>query len=202
MGLDKAVEIRHLSRCWYLAAAVAAIAFGLQLGGDSAREALAYSRDNLASGQFWRLATAHFVHLGWTHLLLNLGGLALVFWLVGHAFSWGQWLYIIAISVATIDAGFWFLYPELAWYVGLSGLLHGLLAAGLLRGLYARDRESLILGVFVLAKLAWEQLGGPLPGSEATSGGTVIVDAHLYGAIGGLVAAASMWRRVRSPSPI
>ena len=202
MGLDEAVEIRHLSRCWYLAAAVAAIAFGLQLGGDGARDALAYSRDDLASGQFWRLATAHFVHLGWTHLLLNLGGLALVFWLVGHAFSWRQWLYIIAISVATIDAGFWFLYPELAWYVGLSGLLHGLLAAGLLRGLYARDRESLILGVFVLAKLAWEQLGGPLPGSEATSGGTVIVDAHLYGAIGGLVAAASMWRRVRSPSSI
>jgi rhomboid family GlyGly-CTERM serine protease len=178
MGLDKASEIQHLSRCWHLAAVAAVIAVALQLGGDGVREALAYNREYLASGQLWRLATGHFVHLGWTHLLLNLSGLALVFWLVGHAFSWRQWLYITGISIATIDAGFWFLYAELGWYVGLSGLLHGLLAAGLLRGLLARDRE------------------------ESTSGGTVIVDAHLYGALGGLMGAASMWRRVRSTSPI
>lgn len=202
MGLDKASEIQHLSRCWHLAAVAAVIAVALQLGGDGVREALAYNRENLASGQLWPLATGHFVHLGWTHLLLNLSGLALVFWLVGHAFSWRQWLYITGISIATIDAGFWFLYAELGWYVGLSGLLHGLLAAGLLRGLLARDRESLILAAFVVAKLAWEQFGGPLPGSESTSGGTVIVDAHLYGALGGLMGAASMWRRVRSTSSI
>ena len=202
MGLDKAAEKLHLRHGWYLAVAVSTVALGLQLGGDGAREALAYNREYLASGQLWRLVTGHFVHLGWTHLLLNLSGLALVFWLVGHAYSCRQWLYITGISIATIDAGFWFLYPELGWYVGLSGLLHGLLAAGLLRGLLARDRESLILAAFVVAKLAWEQFGGPLPGSEATSGGTVIVDAHLYGAVGGLVAAASMWRRVRSASSI
>lgn len=202
MGLDKAAQIRDLSRCWYLAAAAAVIAVALQLGGDGAREALAYSREDLASGQIWRLATGHFVHLGWSHLALNLGGLVLVFWIVGGAFNWREWLYIAVISIATIDAGFWFLYPELAWYVGLSGLLHGLLAAGLLRGLLSRDRESLILAAFVVAKLAWEQFGGPLPGSEATSGGTVIVDAHLYGAAGGLLAAASLWRRVRPTSSI
>jgi rhomboid family GlyGly-CTERM serine protease len=202
MGLDKAAEIQSLNRCWYLAAAVTAIAFALQLGGEGAREALAYNREFVASGQLWRLATGHFVHLGWTHLLLNLGGLGLVFWLVGQAYNWRQWLYVIGLSVAIIDAGFWFLYPELGWYVGLSGLLHGLLAAGLLRGLVAGDRESLVLAAFVVAKLIWEQIGGPLPGSEATSGGTVIVDAHLYGAVGGLIAAASMWHRVRSTSSI
>jgi rhomboid family GlyGly-CTERM serine protease len=202
MGLDKAAEIQSLSRCWYLAAAVTAIAFALQLGGEGVREALAYNREFVASGQLWRLATGHFVHLGWTHLLLNLGGLGLVFWLVGQAYNWRQWLYVTGLSVAIIDAGFWFLYPELGWYVGLSGLLHGLLAAGLLRGLVAGDRESLVLAAFVVAKLIWEQIGGPLPGSEATSGGTVIVDAHLYGAVGGLIAAASMWHRVRSTSSI
>ena len=202
MGSDKAAEIQQLSRCWFLAAAAPAITIALELGGDGVRESLAYSREYLASGQLWRLVTGHFVHLGWTHLLLNLGGLALVFWLVGQAFRWRQWLYITGISVAAIDAGFWFLYPELAWYVGLSGLLHGLLAAGLLRGLLSQDRESLILAAFIVAKLAWEQIGGPLPGSEATSGGTVIVDAHLYGAVGGLIAAASMWRRVGSASSI
>jgi len=60
----------------------------------------------------------------------------------------------------------------------------------------------LVLVAFVAAKLVWEQTGGPLPGSEATSGGTVIVDAHLYGALGGFIAAYLMWRRVRPKSPI
>jgi rhomboid family GlyGly-CTERM serine protease len=202
MGLHKAAQKQDPDRGWYLAAAATAITFALQLGGDEVREALAYSREYLALGEFWRLATGHFVHLGWTHLLLNLAGLALVGWLVGPAYNWREWLFITGISLATIDAGFWFLYPELAWYVGLSGLLHGLLTAGLFPRLLARDRESLVLVAFVAAKLVWEQTGGPLPGSEATSGGTVIVDAHLYGALGGFIAAYLMWRRVRPKSPI
>jgi len=41
----------------------------------------------------------------------------------------------------------------------------------------------LLLGL----KLAWEQLAGPLPGSEALSGGPVVVDAHLYGTSAGLL---------------
>ena len=202
MGLDKASEISGPGHHLAAVAAVAIVAVLLQLGGDSAREALAFSRANLGAGQLWRLATGHFVHLGWTHLVLNLAGLALVSWLVGHAYDWRRWLFIGFVSIAVIDAGFWFLYPELDWYVGLSGLLHGLLAAGLLSGIVARDRESIALAAFVVAKLAWEQIGGPLPGSEATSGGTVIVEAHLYGAIGGLLAAALLWRRVRPSASI
>ena len=202
MGLDKASEISGPGHHLAAVAAVAIVAVLLQLGGDSAREALAFSRANLGAGQLWRLATGHFVHLGWTHLVLNLAGLALVSWLVGHAYDWRRWLFIGFVSIAVIDAGFWFLYPELDWYVGLSGLLHGLLAAGLFSGIVARDRESIALAAFVVAKLAWEQIGGPLPGSEATSGGTVSVEAHLYGAIGGLLAAALLWRRVRPSAPI
>ena len=98
-------------------------------------------------------------------------------------------------SIVAIDVGFWFLYPQLDWYVGLSGLLHGLLAAGLFVGVVRRDREAVVLAVFVSAKLAWEQLVGPLPGSESTSGGAVIVDAHLYGAVGGVLGALPWWRR-------
>ena len=172
---------------WILAAVVAAIALALQLGEFGVREVLAWDRDGLASGQAWRLLSGHFVHLGWSHLLLNLAGLALVAWLVGKRFSWQRWLVIGAFSIAAIDAGFWFLYPNLGWYVGLSGMLYGLLVAGLLAGVLQRDREAIILSVFIVAKLAWEQLVGPLPASESTAGGRVIVEAHLYGALGGLL---------------
>ena len=185
MGLNQGHKNRR--QCWVLAAVVAAAALLLQFGGTGLRDVLAWERSALGAGQAWRLLSGHFVHLGWTHLLLNLAGLALVSWLVGSAFGWLRWATIAVISIVAIDAGFWFLNPELDWYVGLSGLLHGLLLAGLLPGALRADREALVLSAFVVLKLAWEQFLGPMPGSETTSGGNVIVDAHLYGALGGLL---------------
>ncbi|MDH3621140.1 MAG: rhombosortase [Gammaproteobacteria bacterium] len=203
MGLHKAAGNSNLRACWLLVAGVSALAIALQFGGEQVREALAYTRDGVAGGELWRLVTGHFVHLGWTHMWLNLAGLALVVWLVGGIFSWVRWLLVLALTVLIIDVGFWFLYPNLAWYVGLSGVLHGLLVGGLLKGVVERDRESMILLGFVLAKLAWEQFsGGPLPGSEATSGGNVIVNAHLYGAVGGALAGTLLWRSAGSTRPI
>ncbi len=203
MGLHKAAGNSNLRACWLLVAGVSALAIALQFGGEQVREALAYTRDGVAGGELWRLVTGHFVHLGWTHMWLNLAGLALVVWLVGGVFGWVRWLLVLGLTVLIIDVGFWFLYPNLAWYVGLSGVLHGLLVGGLLKGVVERDRESMILLGFVLAKLAWEQFsGGPLPGSEATSGGNVIVNAHLYGAVGGALAGTLLWRSARSTRPI
>ena len=203
MGLGKVSEDTNTRHCWLAAGVVAVVAILLELGGKSVRDALSYDRDAVAAGQLWRLVTGHFVHLGWSHLVLNVLGLALVAWLVGRTFNLLTWLYTGLATIVAIDAGFWLLNPKLAWYVGLSGLEHGLLTAGLFVGIAARrDREATILAVLVLAKLCWEQIVGPLPGSESTSGGAVIVDAHLYGTIGGLVAGILAWRRVRTAASI
>jgi rhomboid family GlyGly-CTERM serine protease len=202
MGLDDLHKAARFHRHWYGALGLAILATLLQLGGDGARELLAFERDGLAAGEVWRLLGGHFVHLGWSHLLLNLVGLALVAWLVGYAFDGLRWLFVMVLSIAAIDAGLWFLDTGLDWYVGLSGLLHGLLAAGLFVGLVRRDREALILALFVLAKLGWEQLVGPLPGSESTAGGAVIVNAHLYGAAGGALAALLCRRSARGAAPL
>jgi hypothetical protein len=84
-----------------------------------------------------------------------------------------------------MDIAFWTLNPELYWYVGMSGMLHGLLAAGIVARMPGLDAESAVLLLLMLAKIGYEQFGGPVPGSEITSGGPVVVDAHLYGALGG-----------------
>ena len=203
MGLHNVAVNTNKRQSWLLAAAVFGIAVLLQIGGDPVREVLAYTRDGVAAGQLWRLVSNHFVHLGWTHMWLNLAGLALVAWLVGGAFDWLRWLIVAIVTIGAIGAGFWFLYPNLDWYVGLSGLLHGLLVGGLYKGVRELDKESIVLLCFVLAKLAWEQLsGGPLPGSETTSGGTVIVNAHLYGTVGGALAGALLWRRDKPAAAI
>jgi rhomboid family GlyGly-CTERM serine protease len=202
MGLDKVRRSTYLRHCWMGLGIIAVVSLLLELLGDGGRLALAYNRDALEAGEFWRLLTGHFVHLSLTHVLLNLAGLALVVWIVGHAFSWSQWLFVMFVSIVIIDAGFWFLSPELAWYVGISGLLNGILAAGLVIGVAERDPGSVVLAVVVLAKLTWEQTVGPLPGSESTSGGDVVVIAHIYGAAGGLLSAALLWRSARPAASI
>jgi rhomboid family GlyGly-CTERM serine protease len=197
--LQKDANLRHTRRWGLVLGILVAV---LQFGGEPLRELLAYEREGLQAGQAWRLLSGHFVHLGWSHLALNVAGLAIVVWLVGHVFSGLRWMLIMLLSIAAIDAGLWFLNAEIDWYVGLSGMLHGLLVAGLFVGIANRDREALILSAFVLAKIAWEQFSGPLPGSESTAGGVVIVDAHLYGAFGGLLGALLCWRSVRQGASI
>jgi len=52
-----------------------------------------------------------------------LAGLLLVWLLVGLHYSTPQWLLVAAVTVLTMDAGFWFLDADMRWYVGLSGML-------------------------------------------------------------------------------
>lgn len=195
MGLTK-------GRPWLPAACVSALILLLGLLGEPARELLAWSRPGIADGEAWRLLSGHFVHLAWSHLLLNLAGLWLVWYLVVDAWRTLEWLLIASVILVVIDLGFWLLEPRLVWYVGLSGVLHGLLAAGALRGLYERRVEGALLAVVLAAKIVFEQIVGPLPGSEASTGGPVIVAAHLYGVIGGVLAGAPMLIRVRAKASI
>ncbi|MGH8230318.1 MAG: rhomboid family intramembrane serine protease [Steroidobacteraceae bacterium] len=61
------------------------VAFGAS--GQWGRAQLAYERAGLAQLQFWRLISAHLVHLGWQHTLLNCAGLALLWALFAREFS-------------------------------------------------------------------------------------------------------------------
>jgi rhomboid family GlyGly-CTERM serine protease len=175
-------------------------AFGLL--GDVGREALAYDRQAIAAGQIWRLVTAHLVHTGISHMLLNLAALWVVWYLVGTAIDGYGWLVVWIVSMMGIDIGLWLLEPDLEWYVGLSGVLHGLIAAGLVAGLRSMSVELWIVLFGLIGKLAYEQTFGPLPGSEATTGAAVIVSAHLYGAIAGALCGAVLAIRVPAAASI
>jgi rhomboid family GlyGly-CTERM serine protease len=181
---------------WQVAAVLLLVCLAVAAMGDAGREVLKYERLSIEDGEYWRLATAHFTHLGTTHLLLNMAGLVLVWLLVGRYLNNWQWMLTLTLSMVTVSAGFWFVDIYMLWYVGLSGVLHGLLLAGTVLGFHKQPSESAIIVVVVIGKLAWEQLAGPLPGSESVSGGDVVVNAHLFGAIGGLVTAAILWRSV------
>lgn len=187
---------------WYLPGLMLACAILLLFAGEVGHEALRFDRAGIEDGDYWRLVSGHFVHLGFSHFALNAAGLGLVWFLVGEAYERSQWLLVIGASIAGIDLGFWFFNPQLQWYVGLSGLLHGILAAGLVATCRPARAESVALAALLVAKLAWEQAFGPVPGSAVSSGGNVIVDAHLYGAIGGGLMASVILIRVRRAAPI
>lgn len=184
---------------WQVPLLLALVSVATALTGGTGRAALRFERDAIAAGELWRLVTGHIVHLGASHLVLNLAGLFLVWLLVGDRYTPLRWWLVVVFSLAVMDLGFWFLDPQLSWYVGLSGLLHGLLMAGATAGLRRAPLESAVFGLVVIGKVALEQVIGPLPGSEATSGGPVVVNAHLYGAVAGLLAgAASLLPRAES----
>lgn len=157
------------------------------LGGSAWRDALRYDRTALHAGELWRLVTAHAVHLDTAHALLNAGGLVLLWILFSDGVGKARlWCLAAVLSIIAIDAGLWWLSPEVSWYVGASGLLHGFMAAGTVEMLRRHDPIALPMALIFVAKLAWELFHGPLPFETQ---GTVITAAHCYGALGGAVAA-------------
>ena len=175
------------SRPHQLVLALALLCIALQYAGLA--EALDYQRSLIASGHWWLLLSGNFVHLGPSHLWMNLAGLALVAALVWQHFNALQWAALILLCSVGVGVGLWFFNPGVEGYVGFSGTLHGLIIAGTLADLRVYPRSAALLLILVVGKLVWEQAAGALPGSELVAGGQVLVDAHLYGAIGGALIA-------------
>jgi rhomboid family GlyGly-CTERM serine protease len=163
-----------------------------ELFGEPARRLLSFDREALGQGQWWRLLSAHFVHLDLEHAVLNGLGLVLMWALFARDYSPWRWAAIYCGSAIAVSAGLWFANPELQWYVGASGALHGVMTAGTIAHLRRRDLDGWILAIFIVAKLAFEQIEGSLP---FAGGANTIVDAHLYGALGGIVLALPMKSR-------
>jgi rhomboid family GlyGly-CTERM serine protease len=198
MGLERLLRARAGDLA--APAALVVVLLGVFLAGPGAIHVLRYERAAVLAGEAWRLVTAHLVHADAAHLGWNLLGVGIVAVLFAHDFAPRQWLAIAVASVITIGTGFLLLEPQLEWYVGFSGVLHGLMAAGLvawLRG--TRDPFAWLVTLLFVAKLGWEHWAGPLPFTAESLSLPVIHEAHTYGAVGGALAA--LWSGCRSPRP-
>ena len=173
--------------------ALLALVTGLQALPPGWHATLRYDRLAVADGELWRLLTGNLIHLGWMHLLLNGCGLLIMTWLFGEERRPLQWLVDLLICSLAVNLGLFYLTPEIFWVVGLSGVLHGLFVVGAVTWVIT----GIGLGKWLLAgitvKLTWEQVFGEIPLSADIVGGGVVVDAHLWGALGGLVALGVGW---------
>lgn len=190
-------------RAWVLAHArfteAAALSLALALLilvhalGPRASLALRYERAAIAAGEWWRLLTAHLVHDDLRHLALNLAGLVALWVLYRRDARPRDWLLVVLAAALGVGLGLFAFQPQLAWYVGLSGVLHGAWAAG---GVFAWRRwklESIVALALLAAKLALELWRGNAV-VDAALALPVITAAHRYGALSGLIAALAVRR--------
>jgi membrane associated rhomboid family serine protease len=132
--------------------------------------------------------TAPFLHAGWDHLIGN----SLPFLVLGFLVLLGglmRWLLSSLITIVSSGLAAWVLTPANTIVLGASGLIFGWLTYLLARGLYSRRPGQVIISLLVLVFY-----GGMIWGVLPTSAG-VSWQAHLGGAVGGLIAARALHRR-------
>lgn len=156
--------------------------------------ALVLDRDAVLGGQLWRLWSGHWVHLDLRHAAINLCALALLA-LIAVRLRQLRPLLTASLWMMPLSAVLLLLaVPDLQWYAGLSGLLHGGAAWLLLR---QGGRVALAGAALLAGKLIWEQVS---PAMDAAAF-PVIHAAHLCGALVGAALAlpgAVRRRRLRT----
>lgn len=147
----------------------------------------AYQREDLLSGAWWQLLSAHAVHFDANHALMNMVGLALVWWLVAPA-RLGVWkiLSLLMLSGVVAVLGLLLWHPQLDWYVGASGSIHGLWAGGAVALCLQGNHRSLggALLLLLVAKLGAE-MWLISPANIMLEGEVIVYAAHRYAAVGG-----------------
>ena len=122
----------------------------------------------IAAGGWWRLLTAHIVHLDAAPSAAERTGPGAD---VGAVCAGLRSHRVVRDRARPAPwrsvRGLWWLSPRVGWYVGASGVLHSVMAAGLRKHLAERAWDRWILLVGFCAKLAYEQLGRP----RAAAGG-------------------------------
>ena len=163
---------------WRFVAVIIPLMILLQAIGP---EYFRYQSDWTLTGQIWRMVTAHWVHVGWLHLLLNGVGLVVCVSLTSPGWSIGRWLTYSIIMAIGISIMLTLYNPEVIDYAGYSGVLYGLYVLAAL-SLFPRDRlvTALIIAAIV-GKVFMEQFNFYDFNSGDIIGARVIVDAHLYG---------------------
>lgn len=143
---------------------------------------LRFDHHAIKQGEYWRLFTAHIIHLNPTHAALNGAGFLLLAWMMpkGH---WSVWLVFYVVSGLFISSMV-YIEGQVFWYVGASGVLHGLMMLAAFFSQWLESWRRVAMLVLILGKVIWEQT--PWYSDEqvySMIGGHVVVDAHFWGAM-------------------
>lgn len=127
------------------------------------------------------VVAAPFLHLDFAHLMANTGA----FVILGCLIAWTtKRFWAVTIIVALVAGlGTWVVAPPITLHIGASGLVYGYAAFLVAWGILSRKIVSAFVGILVAVSyggIVW----GMFPGQPGISW-----QGHLFGAIGGVVAA-------------
>lgn len=188
MNLLKNFLLKHL-RGVVMLAVVSTILFLLLLIDSNVWNVLRFSRHEIMAGEIWRVLTGHLVHTNFAHGIMNIAAFLLTCFFAGPMMRDWLWLLLGVFVMLLISVGLLLFSPAVQWYVGFSGVIHGLLAGPLLIGAVQEKDKFFALGcVLLVAKVISEQMPNFDVGHlYEVIDAAVVVDAHMYGLIAGLL---------------
>jgi membrane associated rhomboid family serine protease len=141
------------------------------------------------------VATAPFLHAGFGHLAAN----TVPFVMLGAVIALGGLARVASVTlIVALVAGLgtWLVAPGNTIHIGASGIVFGFASYLLVRGLYSRSALHLAAGAVVAIVWGGTVLTGLLPEEGISWQG------HLFGAIGGVLAARMLHRRAVRTQPV
>ena len=159
-------------------------------GGSLDRNGIEPREADGLDGILW----APFLHANWDHLIGNTIPFLLLG--IGIALSGAARVILVTAIVAVIGGlGTWLIGPPNTVHIGASGLVFGYAAYLVSRGAFTRRPLQLVLGLAVVAVWGATLLQGLVPEDGISWQG------HLFGAIGGVIAAWLLEQRTRQRRP-
>jgi membrane associated rhomboid family serine protease len=138
------------------------------------------------------IVAAPFLHAGFGHLISN----TVPFFVMGLAIALGGLVRVALVTtiVALVSGlGTWLIAPSDSVHLGASGVVFGYATYLVSRGLLSRRVTELAVGALVVGIWGFGLLQGLLPQER------ISWQAHLFGAIGGVIAAYALAKR-REPA--
>jgi membrane associated rhomboid family serine protease len=136
------------------------------------------------------IAAAPFLHAGWGHLIGN----TIPFLILGCTIALSGLMRVVwvTIIVAVVGGlGVWIFAPAGTVHIGASGLVFGYASYLIFRGLFSRSVMHIVVGLVVVVLYGSTLVFSLVPRDGISWQG------HLFGAIGGLIAAWWLDRRDR-----
>jgi len=145
------------------------------------------------TGGLAEILSAPFLHVGFGHLISN----TLPFVAMGAAIALSGLarVALVTLIVALVSGlGTWVIAPADSIHLGASGVVFGYATYLVARGFISRRLVELAIGALVVVIWGFGLLQGLLPQEQ------ISWQAHLFGAIGGVVAATALARRAEAGS--
>lgn len=153
-------------------------------------EPFVFMKEKVASGEWWRIATFPFVHVGWYHLLMDAGAFLFLYQGLQECSTPKRLLYVFACATGSLLFSL-LLSPMDNGLCGLSGIAHGLMAITGFELARSKEASMQMAGRFTLFLVIGKSL------VEAATGivlfrnlhvgnvGIPVAACHLGGVLGG-----------------